>query len=939
MPRTFLCPQGHSWEDPFGEQTGLSADQPLFCPVCGVALEESPENGQAHPSTSSAGISSVALDPAAGTALSPAPLSPPGAPVPPTIPGYEILDVLGRGGMGVVYRARQLSLDRLVALKMVRSADTDWEELARFRTEAGTIARLQHPNIVQVYEVGEHAGAPYIALELLEGGSLAQRINGTPLPVAEAAQILEDLARAVQHAHQRGIIHRDLKPANILLHKKSTTDRTDHTDQKIPNDPCDPWFPKITDFGLAKRLEGSSLQTASGAILGTPSYMAPEQAQGKSRELGPAVDVYALGAILYEMLTGRPPFRGETPLDTLQQVVGQEPVPLMHLNPKVPRDLETICLKCLEKFPARRYPSAAALADDVQRFRKGEPIRARPAGPWERARKWVRRRPAVAALVGVSTAAAVGLLAVILWSYGRVSRERDRAVALQQFAEVQHQRAEASFQKAMLAVGELTAAEEHLPPEPEVERERRSRLDKALQFYAEFLRERGDDPLARREIAQAYQRTGDISRMLGRHHRAREAYGQAIALLGQLAAASPADAALRRDLADCWNFLGESLRAVSRPQEALDAYHQAQALQQRLVAAVPAEPLYRQRLARSSYNQGIVLEDLRRPREAEQAYGEAVRLLKDLVRQHPSTALYRHELARALVDGGAVLQSMGRLQEAEEHDAEAITLLKGLANTFPREPDYRLELAVSNNNLGNLLAGSRRAARARAALRQARDLLERLVADYPRRPAYRQELANTCNSLGAVLEKTAGFPAAENAWSRAVDLFRQLTQEFPDVADYQGGLGMALGNLGWLSLQRTELSQARSRLQEAATCLTAALKPNPSQPNHLQALRNIRQNLAETLLRRGDHAEAARVVELLPQVFPDRAADYYLAARLLARCARLVNDSSLSQSERALLTRRYADRALMMLREAVKVGGWKGMVEQARKIVLKGSPE
>ncbi len=271
------------------------------------------------------------------------------------------------------------------------------------------------------------------------------------------------------------------------------------------------------------------------------------------------------------------------------------------------------------------------------------------------------------------------------------------------------------------------------------------------------------------------------------------------------------------------------------------------------------------------------------------------------------------------MDGGPVLQSMSRLREAEDRDAEAITLLKGLADSFPREPDYRLELAVSNNNLGNLLAVSRRDARARAALQQARDLLERLVAEYPRRPAYRQELANTCNSLGAVLEKTTGFPEAEKVWSRAVDLFRQLTQEFPEVADYQGGLGMALGNLGWLSLQHNELSQARSRLQEAAACLTAALKPNPNQPNHLQTLRNVRQNLAETLLRQGDHAEAARVAEMLPQVFPDRAADYYLAARLLARCARLVNDSSLSPSERALLTRRYAERVLVMLREAVTV--------------------
>ena len=343
MPQLFICPHGHQWENPFADDTALARGQPIFCPQCGSAAAALADDNPTD-AASAAAIAFRDTDPAGRRLLA----SSPGPRLFPAVAGYEILDVLGRGGMGIVYKARQVSLDRLIALKMVRSADTDWEELARIRTEAGTIARLQHPNIVQVYEVGEHAGAPYLALELLAGGSLTQRIHGTPLPVAQAAQIAEDLARAIQHAHERGIIHRDLKPGNVLLTPEGTS--------------------KITDFGLAKRLEGSSLQTATGAILGTPSYMAPEQAQGKTRELGPAVDVYALGAILYEMLTGRPPFRGETPLDTVQQVVGQEPVPLTRLNPKVPRDLETICLKCLEKRPTQRYPSAGALADEVRRF-------------------------------------------------------------------------------------------------------------------------------------------------------------------------------------------------------------------------------------------------------------------------------------------------------------------------------------------------------------------------------------------------------------------------------------------------------------------------------------------------------------------------------------------------------------------------------------------
>lgn len=315
----------------------------------------------------------------------------PGAPVPgmqPGIPGYEILGELGRGGMGVVYRARQLGLNRTVALKMVLAeGHAGPAALARFRAEAQTIARLQHPNIVQVYEVGEHDGRPYFSLELVQGGNLAENLAGTPLPAREAAELAERLARAIHAAHQAGIIHRDLKPSNVLLTRDGQ--------------------PKITDFGLAKQADGQSDLTRTGAVLGTPSYMAPEQASGRTGEIGPAADTYALGATLYELLTGRPPFKGVSPMDTMLQVLNDEPVPPSRLNPKVPRDLETICLKCLHKEIGKRYGSAAELADDLQRFLQGEPIRARPVGRSERLWRWCRRNPAVAALaaaliVGVS---------------------------------------------------------------------------------------------------------------------------------------------------------------------------------------------------------------------------------------------------------------------------------------------------------------------------------------------------------------------------------------------------------------------------------------------------------------------------------------------------------------------------------------------------------
>jgi tetratricopeptide (TPR) repeat protein/tRNA A-37 threonylcarbamoyl transferase component Bud32 len=333
----------------------------------------------------------------------------------PRVPGYEILGVLGRGGMGVVYKARQVKLNRLVALKMVLAgAHAGPLQLARFYTEAEAVARLQHPGIVQIFEVGEHAGLPFFSLEFVEGGSLGRKIKGLPQPPREAADIVAQLAQAMAVAHERGIIHRDLKPANILL----TADGT----------------PKITDFGLAKRIEDDSNQTKSGTLMGTPSYMAPEQARGETHEIGPLADLYSLGAILYELLTGRPPFLGLTLWETIVQVREQEPVPPTHLQPKCPCDLETICLKCLQKEPQKRYASCQALADDLDRFLAGEPIRARPVGRIERAWRWCVRNPRVAALsacVGVLLLVVIAALSIMGI---RLAREREAVAATRQLA-------------------------------------------------------------------------------------------------------------------------------------------------------------------------------------------------------------------------------------------------------------------------------------------------------------------------------------------------------------------------------------------------------------------------------------------------------------------------------------------------------------------------
>ncbi len=349
---------------------------------------------------------------------------------PPSIPGYEIEGLLGRGGMGVVYKALHLALKRTVALKMVLAGRyAGPSELARFRIEAEAVARLQHPNIVQIHDVGETGGCPYIALEFVAGGNLASKITGKPMSARDSARLVEAVARAIQLAHSRNVVHRDLKPANILLAADGTA--------------------KITDFGLARQLDCDSGETHVGDVMGTPSYMAPEQASGRAHAAGPATDIYALGAILYDCLTGRPPFRGQSVVETLDQVRTQEPVPPSRWRKGVPLDLETICLKCLRKEPEKRYASAAELADELGRYLRGEPILARPVGRVERLLLWARRRPA---------AAAVGVLVVLVVVLGGLGS--GAAWLWQQAEQARRTLADASDQTEKALQGERFAREQ-----------------------------------------------------------------------------------------------------------------------------------------------------------------------------------------------------------------------------------------------------------------------------------------------------------------------------------------------------------------------------------------------------------------------------------------------------------------------------------------------
>jgi serine/threonine-protein kinase len=774
--------------------------------------------------------------------------------------GYEILGELGRGGMGVVYKARQVSLGRLVALKMILAgAHASSDNLQRFKAEAEAVAQLQHPNIVQVYEVGSRNGLPFFSLEYVAGGSLAQKLAGVAMPAREAAAVSETLARAMHHAHEKHIVHRDLKPANILL----TPDGT----------------PKITDFGLAKRLETDAGQTGTGAILGTPTYMAPEQAQGRTRDIGPLCDVYALGAILYDLLTGRPPFKGETVLDTLQLVQSVEPVPVRHLQPKVPRDLETICLKCLEKDPRKRYASALDLAADLRAFLDGKPIQARPIRTWERALKWARRRPALAALVVVSAAAVLALSvgAVVVAArethlHGVAVEERNEAVrqkaeaekqrglaeerrkeAVQQMAvaEKQRRRADGHLQKAFQAGDELlTRAQGRLARVPGMEEVRRELLDRARAFYEGFLAVEGDTPEVRWQTGLARYRVALIEEKLGLYREAQRSYQAALPLLKRVAEESRGQPDHLYALASAYTDQAAVLLARDLSEEAGRAYAEAVAVGRRLVEAAP-DPRNRQQLARSLNSQaGYLGGDPARRGAAEKGYQEALAILDRLCGEYPREPVYRSDKARTLADLGVLLQAVAP-RKAEEVWTRALDVQKKLADDFPNAPDYRLEQCRTLLNLAVVWKVVNEPKRAAQACTEAKGRLERLVEDYGRVTDYRHELARAYTILGVLLEANKELDRAEAERKKARAHWVRLTKQASDRPVFRQELARSLVDLARYYLLKQEAGEAEDVLAQAMKLQEALVKEYPGNAEYRIDLARSHTDLGQLFGRRG----------------------------------------------------------------------------------------
>jgi serine/threonine-protein kinase len=751
----------------------------------------------------------------------------------PRIPGYEILGVLGRGGMGVVYRAWQQELNRPVAIKMVRGgADADPQLLGRFRVEAEAVARLRHPNIVQIHDVVQHAGTPFLVLELVEGTSLAQRLAGTPQPARESAELVEALARTIDSAHRHGVVHRDLTPANILV----TADGV----------------PKITDFGLAKLIiGGGDLRTQTGELLGTPSYMAPEQAASRHQMIGAATDIYALGAILYELLCGRPPFRAESPLETMRQVLSDEPIAPSRLRPRLPADLETICLKCLRKEPAQRYPDALEVADDLRRFLDGRPILARRTSTLEWAWRWCKRNRVVAALLavvlGLTVALAVGSTAAAL----RLKRSRDEA-------RLQRNLAEANLREARQAVDDsfTKVSESVLLHTPGLQPLRKQLLEDALRYYQGFVGRLTDQPDLQAELAAALDRVARITSEIGSREEALGYHRRARGIYSALLAARPDDVPIRRALARSIAAIALVLDETGRREESVLHYQQALAIQQALVAADPDDVQARNDLADSESGLGLVLKPLARTEEARRCFERALAIRERLTEAAPDTPRFRSELARDYVYIARGHHDAGRYDEAIRSYRSAITIQARLVAAHAEAASYRSSLAISYTLLGVSQRAAGRRDEALESYQDARKAQEALVAANPSVTVYRYDLAATCNDIANLQRASGQLEEALVTHRRALEIGEGLVASDPRVVRYQSSMA---GSSNAIAMIQTELgrpAESLRTLEEFGGRMQAVLGVDPKNTDARFWLSSSWHNRGMVLLRLGRPAEA-----------------------------------------------------------------------------------
>jgi serine/threonine protein kinase/predicted RNA polymerase sigma factor len=821
---------------------------------------------------------------------------------------YTLVEKIGEGGMGEVWVAKQTEpVKRKVALKLIKAGMDTRAVVQRFEQERQALALMDHPNIARVLDGGMTPDRrPFFVMELVNGLPLTRFCDNAKLGIRERLELFVAICQAVQHAHQKGIIHRDLKPSNILV-------------TLIDARPV----PKVIDFGVAKAIGGNlldeSLSTQFGAVIGTLEYMAPEQAGFSSTDIDTRADVYSLGVILYELLTGLRPIDGQrlrkaalsevvrilqeeepskpsTRLSTDQSLPSlaalrqMEPKKLMAL---LRGELDWVVMKCLEKQRDRRYETANGLARDLQHYLADELVEARPPSAGYRLRKFARKHRAALASAAAIAVLLVAGLSVSLWQMSRAitaegqaqqnarkaRQERDAknsALKAEQRARRDETKAR---EQAFAALRSMTddVVEKKFAQGTTLTADDRAFLRGVIAQFDAFAAIKGDDADSQAMRAQGRLRVGAMHHRLGEFREAEKDYGQAQRICQKLVAHFPSCPDFRQGLALSHNNRGILLRDTGRPKEAEEDYDQALSIQKQLAADFPSRSEFRQHLAATYNNRGNLLHENGRLKEAEKDYGQALRIRKQLAADFPSRSQIRHELAASHNNRGNLLRATGRLKEAKEDYDQALSIQKQLAADFPSRPEFRHDLAKHHINQGILLHATGRLKEAEQGFDQALSIWKQLAADFPSRPEFRRELAKSHNIRGVLLLETGQLQEAEKEHGHALRIYKRLAADFPSRPEFRQ-------ELAWSHNSRADLLSHTRRLKEAEQDYGQALRIQKQLAADFPSRPEFRQGLASSYLNRGsllgatgrlketekDYDHALSIFQQLAADFPNR---------------------------------------------------------------------
>ncbi len=766
---------------------------------------------------------------------------------------YRIIEQIGRGGHGIVLKALDLELNRTVALKIPRVDMALKPEMrARFGREARAAAALDHPNIVGVYDCGHDQGLDFLAVQFVDGEDLGSFLaKGNRLDPPSVARLVSQLADAVEHAHQRGVLHRDLKPTNILLEPTSDVEATTTGTRAETRIPGLDFVPRITDFGLASIQDDTQDFTQTGSVVGTPAYMSPEQASCRRELFGTPTDVYGLGTVLYQLLTGIPPFRGETVLETVRAVAERDPTAPCDIDPDVPRDLESICLKCLEKDPARRYPTARELQADVNRFLDGRPVLARPVTRWNRTVRWVKRNPIVAGLGG---AAALFLVAALVattvgWRSTRSALDRERA-ALEQETQARRQ--------ARAAVNQFytEVAQDELLDVPGLTPLRHRLLQLALGYYQNLLLVTAPLPESLQDLEQAHQRAGEILRELGEPREALAHFGEAIRLQNEQLASSPDDRSVLLRRGKTYRELGGAHGQLNEWDEARTAVDTSRDVLRELIDATPQDEEILLELAQTLSTSSLIAKETGDLEGALADVQEAAAQIEPRYLTDPDDRLLARRLVNLWGSRANIESKLGQVDQAASSLDQAIEVAHHLAGEDRTSKDLDL-LASSLYNRARIWLMQRQPERAIPLLQESCETADVLCLLFPEVVDYHSTLARSTQGLAVAYMQTGQRELGVQSFRENLTATERIAALSPDLLDARLTLGQSISNLaGAIGQTGGTPEEILALLQRARDTFDAILTEDPNfVPAKIgQAL--VLVNLAAAQNDAREHAEA-----------------------------------------------------------------------------------